>query len=108
MTRNETLYPDPEDFKPERFLREDGSLNDRDPTTVFGFGRRLVNLTIYTSIPKLMRPRFSSICPGRHMAVNSVWMAIVSLLFTFNFSKARDAEGKEIPIVAEYGGGLMR
>ena len=44
MTRNETLYPNPEDFKPERFLLQDGSLNNHDPTTVFGFGRRLVIL----------------------------------------------------------------
>ena len=42
------------------------------------------------------------------MAVNSVWMAMVSLLFAFKFSKAKDAEGKENPIVAEYGGGVMR
>jgi cytochrome P450 len=44
MTRDEEVYPDPESFKPERFMK-DGALNKeiRDPRDiVFGFGRRYV------------------------------------------------------------------
>ena len=44
MTRDEEVYPDPESFKPERFIK-DGTLNKniRDPRDiVFGFGRRCV------------------------------------------------------------------
>jgi cytochrome P450 len=43
------LYPDPEEFKPERSLNEDGSVRD-DPalSLVFGVGKR--------------------ICPGRHLS----------------------------------------
>jgi hypothetical protein len=40
---NEEKFPNPMEFKPERFLNPDGSLNEniRDPATaVFGFGRR--------------------------------------------------------------------
>lgn len=40
---NEEEFPEPMLFKPERFLKPDGSLNDnvRDPATaIFGFGRR--------------------------------------------------------------------
>ncbi|KAI0060303.1 cytochrome P450 [Artomyces pyxidatus] len=33
-------YPDPETFKPERFLTAEGALNDDDLQVVFGFGRR--------------------------------------------------------------------
>ena len=42
MLHNEHDYPDPFDFKPERFMK-DGQLNPniRDPViTAFGFGRR--------------------------------------------------------------------
>lgn len=42
MLRDPIAYPEPEEFKPERFLK-DGELNPavRDPdTAAFGFGRR--------------------------------------------------------------------
>ena len=41
MGRDETLYPDPEAFIPERFLDSKGMLNDDNPADFgFGFGRR--------------------------------------------------------------------
>ncbi|KAK7049409.1 hypothetical protein VNI00_006010 [Paramarasmius palmivorus] len=38
ITRDPVNYPDPESFIPERFLREDGTLNDDDVSVIFGFG----------------------------------------------------------------------
>jgi cytochrome P450 len=42
MLHDENDYPDPESFKPERYLKNGlPDLTVRDPTTiVFGFGRR--------------------------------------------------------------------
>lgn len=43
MMRNADDYPDPDPFKPERFLDKDGNIDTsvQDPTTIaFGFGRR--------------------------------------------------------------------
>ena len=42
MFRDESDYPDPESFKPERYLKNGlPDLTVRDPTTImFGFGRR--------------------------------------------------------------------
>lgn len=41
MSRDESRYPDPEAFIPERFFDSKGMLNDDDPAEfVFGFGRR--------------------------------------------------------------------
>ncbi|KAK2042897.1 cytochrome P450 [Colletotrichum somersetense] len=58
-------YPDPMEFKPERFL---GSEPQTDPARyVFGFGRR--------------------ICPGRYLADNSIYLNIVQLLAAYNISK---------------------
>ncbi|KAJ7928115.1 cytochrome P450 [Mycena leptocephala] len=78
MTRNESIYPEPERFNPERFFTVDGKLNDDDMVLAFGFGRR--------------------ICVGRHTADATVWATIVSVLSTFNIAKAKDAAGNEIDI----------
>ncbi|KAM6490022.1 Cytochrome P450 [Amanita muscaria] len=40
ITRDSTTYPDPEEFRPERFFKEDGTLIDDNIRYVFGFGRR--------------------------------------------------------------------
>ncbi|KAF8589876.1 cytochrome P450 [Ramaria rubella] len=75
MLHDETVFgPHVSDFEPERFLRPDV----RDPDVAFGFGRRA--------------------CPGRHMADNSIFIAVASILKEFNISHARDIEGNEIPV----------
>ncbi|KAF8483988.1 cytochrome P450 [Russula ochroleuca] len=73
------IYPDPEEFKPERFLNEDGSVRD-DPalSLVFGIGKR--------------------ICPGRHLVDATIFIFASSVLSVFNVAKANDENGNEIPI----------
>ena len=47
MSRDEKRYPEPEVFRPERFLTADGKLNPNadDPFDfVFGFGRRYITI----------------------------------------------------------------
>jgi len=78
MTRDESIYPEPNRFNPDRFFTAEGKLNDDDTVLTFGFGRR--------------------ICPGRHYADATVWATIVSVLSTFNIAKAKDAAGNEIDI----------
>jgi cytochrome P450 len=72
-------YPDPEEFKPERFLNQDGSVRD-DPTLslVFGAGKR--------------------ICPGRHVVDATIFIVTASLISVFNVTKAKDENGHEIPV----------
>jgi hypothetical protein len=73
------LYPDPEEFKPERFLNEDGTVRD-DPTLslAFGVGKR--------------------ICPGRHFVDATLFIVTSSVLSVFNVTKAKDENGHEIPV----------
>ncbi|KIJ52427.1 hypothetical protein M422DRAFT_26040 [Sphaerobolus stellatus SS14] len=80
ILRDESIYSDPWTFKPERFLPDDPKDMPPDPRLigVFGWGRR--------------------ICPGRHLADGTVWLAIVSVLALFNISKARDKNGNEIDV----------
>ncbi|KAJ6508710.1 cytochrome P450 [Mycena sanguinolenta] len=87
MTRDESIYPDPERFNPDRFFTADGKLNADDTILAFGFGRR--------------------ICVGRYNADASIWATIVSVLSTFNIAKAKDPAGNEMDIAGEYSDGLI-
>ena len=62
MTRNHEDYPDPEVFRPERFIGADGQIDPtvRDPgSVVFGFGRRYV-VSIRRRYSSELIKRFSS------------------------------------------------
>lgn len=65
------FYPEPDIFKPERFLNPDGTLRD-DPMLIsgFGFGKRM--------------------CPGRHLVDATLFISVVSLLSVFNLERGRD------------------
>ncbi|KAJ7762871.1 cytochrome P450 [Mycena olivaceomarginata] len=89
ILHDETVYPDPYAFKPERFLREDGTPNPEvpSPEPAFGYGRRL--------------------CPGRHMANASLWITVASVLATFDIAKALDENGREIEPSYEFDSGFI-
>ncbi|KAI9566820.1 cytochrome P450 [Boletus coccyginus] len=87
--RDENNFTDVDDFKPERFLSEKGTLKDGPPMSanpIFGLGRR--------------------ICPGRFTSEAYLWTAIVSILATFCITKAKDADGKEIDVKRQFTTGL--
>ncbi|SRR5712691_2693668 len=82
VLHNPELYPDPETFKPERFLNADGTFRD-DPIVAlaFGAGKR--------------------ICPARHLVETILFIFVSSVLSVFNVTKAKDENGHEIPIEIE-------
>ncbi|KAJ8518596.1 hypothetical protein ONZ45_g4351 [Pleurotus djamor] len=84
MLYNEHHYPSPHKFNPDRFMK-DGKLNKavKDPSSAaFGFGRR--------------------ICPARFMAIHSVWIAVASIVATFDITKPIDANGNEYDPPLDY------
>eukprot|EP00753_Platysulcus_tardus_P011500 PLAT3293.1.p1 GENE.PLAT3293.1~~PLAT3293.1.p1 ORF type:complete len:514 (-),score=-93.25 PLAT3293.1:19-1560(-) len=70
-------YPEPDVFKPERFLNPDGTLNHdvRDPGfAAFGYGRR--------------------VCPGRYFSDSSLYSIVSSVLATFDIKPKTDKYGR--------------
>ncbi|KLO20177.1 CyP450 monooxygenase [Schizopora paradoxa] len=82
-------FPEPDAFKPERWLEPE---SEHGPIPVhkvaFGFGRR--------------------ICPGRHWADNAVFIAIASILASFNIERAKDANGMLIQPTHNYSAKTVR
>ncbi|KAL5633648.1 hypothetical protein ACGC1H_003956 [Rhizoctonia solani] len=70
ITRDETVYANPEAFNPDRYLDP-----ATPPSPVFGWGRRR--------------------CPGVHFAQASLFIAIASILMTFNIETVKDENGKD-------------
>lgn len=75
----------PRAFKPERFL-DANAPTDPDMYT-FGFGRR--------------------VCPGKHLADNSVFIMVATLLAAFDLSPEIDSEGVPKPLQPQFSTGLV-
>jgi cytochrome P450 len=78
MLHDENTYPEPESFKPERWLAKPGDF----PFAAFGFGRRL--------------------CPGLAYSRDHIWIAIASILAAYDIAPAVDAQGQVVPLTEEW------
>ncbi|PPQ97018.1 hypothetical protein CVT26_001123 [Gymnopilus dilepis] len=88
MAHDEDVYPNPMDFKPERFFDEAGNLNDDERVLAFGFGRR--------------------VCAGRYLASSIMWITMASVLACFKLEESKDEFGNEIEINDDFDeSGLM-
>ncbi|KAF7349068.1 Cytochrome P450 [Mycena venus] len=76
--RDESIFPEPEEFRPERFT--DGVklfTNIVEPRDfAFGYGRR--------------------VCPGRQISDSTLWITIVTMLYVFDIRKAIGPDGQPI------------
>ncbi|KAG1907690.1 cytochrome P450 [Suillus fuscotomentosus] len=87
MLNDPQRYANPSQFKPERFLDNDGNDPEREPRTIcFGFGRR--------------------ICPGLHLADASVWLSTVMSLAVFDISKIVENGVEHTPEVNPSSGAI--
>jgi cytochrome P450 len=88
------VYPNPEQFMPERYLDRLPSgawstrADVRDPRDFcFGFGRR--------------------ICPGLHIAEQSLFAMVATVLQTLSIGRSKDVDGNEILPQPDAGSGLL-
>ncbi|KAF9468728.1 putative CyP450 monooxygenase [Collybia nuda] len=76
---NEELFgPNCDEFRPERFI----DYKCADTKIAFGFGRR--------------------VCPGRHLAYQSLFLLASHMLHVYDIGKRLDTDGKEIPVLEEF------
>ncbi|KAJ7672235.1 cytochrome P450 [Mycena polygramma] len=90
MLQDPEHYPNPSVFDPDRYI--DAESNHRlninsNPEIAFGFGRRM--------------------CPGRFLALDTLWIVIASTLYSYRISKALDSRGQPIEPRVEYTTGLI-
>jgi cytochrome P450 len=94
-------YDDSEEFRPERFL------GNGEPGYVFGFGRRYAIIPLHCFLGSA-HGNCSRLCPGRLLAMNSLFIMVSYILASFEIAKDMDADRNEIPIQPKYRDGLIR
>ncbi|KAJ7433101.1 cytochrome P450 [Mycena latifolia] len=90
MLHDPQHYPDPSKFDPDRYIDAEANRSkniNANPEIAFGFGRR--------------------ICPGRFLALDTIWIVITSTLYSYRICKAVDERGKEVEPLLEYTTGLI-
>jgi hypothetical protein len=99
------VYPFPEEYKPERWLK-DGQLDADipDPSVAFGYGRRQAECFYFTLVFSDILYR---ICPGRHFSDNSLYAMVSLVLSVYNITPPVDDHGSPIQLKPEVTPGIL-
>lgn len=82
LSRDTSVYANPDQFLPERHLRTDGSFTKRNELPTWGFGGRK--------------------CSAMHLAEGTLFINIAMLLWAFDFEASIGEEGKSILPSTDY------
>jgi cytochrome P450 len=87
MLHDPDTFDRPDDFYPERYLKDDkiDPLVPDSELAAFGFGRR--------------------ICPGRHFSHDVIFLYAASLLANFDISPPKDEHGQPVELKLKLGNG---
>ncbi|KAJ5274090.1 hypothetical protein N7478_009215 [Penicillium angulare] len=87
MSRDERHYSSPDEFLPHRFIpKSEGGKGEPLPEGPFGFGRR--------------------VCPGQHLALAGVYIALATLVATMDLNCPVDENGRTIKPHVTFSSGL--
>jgi len=97
MSRDEQLYPEPEVFRPERFLgNQDTKVRAFNPWNyIFGTGRRYQSVLPRGVAFGVLTP-FRK-CPGVHLIQSSLWLVIARVVATLDI-KANVVNGVPVEV----------
>ncbi|THU89041.1 cytochrome P450 [Dendrothele bispora CBS 962.96] len=87
LHRNQQIYgPDADEFRPDRYLNDEGMIKDEnsDGHFAYGFGHRT--------------------CVGRHVANNSLFITIATILWAMTISPIKETNGSGNSIKPNLGG----
>ncbi len=76
--RNPREFPDPDTFRPERFLKAEAPYPNKKGHNAFGWGRRQ--------------------CSGQPLAEQGLFLTFSRILWSFNLQPGLDARGKEVKL----------
>ncbi|KAL4784736.1 cytochrome P450 [Aspergillus varians] len=87
MSRDKRHYTSPDEFNPDRYIsREEGGTGEPLPEGPFGFGRR--------------------VCPGQHLALAGVYIAVATLVATMDLECPVDEHGVAVMPTVTFSSGL--
>ena len=105
MSCDESVYPNPSIFDPDRFLDK----SQADPRNmVFGFGRRYVVKFLCSCRYSIQSNHLSSQCPGNELADRSIFLLVTNIAATMDIGPVKDLLGGELTPEPKFTSGFVR
>ena len=106
---DQVAYPEPHTYNPSRFLDKNGRIDPsvKDPEVrIFGSGRRYEGSSV--ALSTCLNLSCDRVCPGRHLALQLLYIAVARILATFDILPPVDEDGRPMVPEARFKKTLLR